>query len=126
MTSRPPRPDSPRKSVKPPQRETISSSDQQAVDEAVAFDQGTLDNIANTNQHRRREAIRDALHSAGLIIFAVSVGAAVAVGIIWTWHLVAPKEWCYLDKERMDFISTVFISGVIGYVLSELQTRISE
>ncbi len=54
------------------------------------------------------------------------VGVAIAVVVIYFFHLLAPSEWCWLEIDRLEALKSHSLSIVSGLVVGLATTFIHE
>jgi hypothetical protein len=94
--------------------------DDEASAEALAYASGTLQKEAERAQHGRRERTRDHIGRATIIGVWVAFLVLVLGALIWSWHLLAPIHWRYLEVSEIAAIQALLSNVIIGAVLGFL------
>ena len=81
--------------------------DGNAVAEKTVLDLGTYEQQAHENNHKRQEKVRDSFAAAFVCGFWLLFGLACIAVIIWDWHLVCPKNWCWLDNGQLEKLAQI-------------------
>ncbi|GAB1824919.1 hypothetical protein [Turicimonas sp. TL08] len=74
--------------------------------------------------HKRTEW--SCLHWIKIIGMFLVVGVAIAVVVIYFFHLLAPSEWCWLEIDRLEALKSHSLSIVSGLVVGLATTFIHE
>ena len=74
---------------------------------------------ALTREHDRTEDFRD--HFGKLTTFALYTVSAtlLAIGAVWTWHLLSPEGWRWLEAAKIDKIQNLVTGGVLAGLIAE-------
>jgi len=59
---------------------------------------------------QRGDSVRAHIHRGGLCVFWVSVFLLLSLLLVWTWHLVTPDSWHFLNAEGRDRLQTILVS----------------
>jgi hypothetical protein len=101
--------------------------DGRATSEAVAFAEGVdLEKDGKQREHDRHQSFRDTANAAILWLFRL-IAVCLGLGIlVYTFHLLCPRSWHFLDKEALDKLQTVMGAAVLSSALtSYVKNRLS-
>ncbi len=80
------------------------------VNKAYAGDEEEL------NRGKRRE-----VHRAWVwLVRSLGIGAIVTLVVV-LWHLLIWESWRWLKPEEVEYLATVFVSALIGYMARSVQ-----
>ncbi|MEM8985887.1 MAG: hypothetical protein AAGC95_04110 [Pseudomonadota bacterium] len=91
------------------------------LEEAAVGEQQQLPDLTNDAQqseHYRREKIRNHIGHASLLGVWLAWSIGVVAVVIWTWHLLAPSEWRYLEDVQIDRLESILFGVVITALVS--------
>ena len=92
----------------------LAGHDQKAESEGIGFAYGTLDDDARRKEHGRREAWRDHVAAAALILFWLVIALLSASMMIYAIHTLTPWQW--LTDDQLDAIKGFLFSGsLVGF-----------
>lgn len=94
------------------------AADEKSVSEAHSIAAGSLEADAARNDHLRNESFRNAVSWATLIMFWLAVGAIIAAGISWFWHLMTPDRLHFLEPRQSEKIGSLLLGGVMSNAVS--------
>lgn len=112
----------------PPLQEPDIDDDADSIKEAKDFSSGLsateLEKQANEKKFKRRERFKDHFEWS-LLIFLWGITALIAITtLIWTFHLIAPNSWCWLNKEGIERLQTILVSGFGGVLYTIVSKNI--
>ena len=99
-----------------------TSGDTLAREEALKFGAGEdLKTDGEKREHARHQAFREHVNRATILIFWIIVESIVRGIVAFTWHMVTPTNWHYLDEDQLDQLkamlgAAVLSSALTGYV----------
>jgi hypothetical protein len=93
--------------------------DDLASKESTAFaDDVDLEKSARENDHYRVEDLRDVFNNAMKGLFVVAVVITEVAVIFWSWHLLLPREFWFLEQAQLDKVQSLLVaiclSGLVG------------
>jgi len=93
--------------------------DTRAQQEALLLGSGDdLEKDGKRRDHGRDQRFRDHVNIATLTLFWFVV-VCVMIGVIsFTFHLVFPQSWHYLDKGQLDQLKTILGAAVLSSALT--------
>ncbi len=93
-------------------------SDQLAKSEAMAIDQGTLASDAKKQEHGRHQKFRDHINQATLAVFWTVVISLLFSIVVFTFHLITPATWHFLDEAQMSTLKTILGGAILSSAMS--------
>jgi hypothetical protein len=95
------------------------ATDSRANEEAMKFATGSdLEVDGRRQEHVRHQKFRNHVNIATLILFWLIAGS-IGVGVlVFTWHLVTPVCWHFLDSESRDKLQTILGAAVLSSALT--------
>jgi len=102
------------------------STDALAKKEAIAINSGTLEADAKKQEHGRHQKFRDHINRATLIVFWTVVACLVISIVIFTFHMISPERWHFLNEEQIGTLKTllggaILSSAMSGYVTNRMK-----
>lgn len=105
-------------------REEIPQETAIAAAEVTGLAAGTLDAEAKSNEHRRRETLRDVAHgSAVILIVLLVIMAGVAMCII-AFHWLTPESIHFLTPAQIDRLEGLGTAAVASSLLTTYGRRL--
>ncbi|MBB4842493.1 hypothetical protein HNP55_001008 [Paucibacter oligotrophus] len=113
-----------KKTFEPPDQDPVfapepGQNDSLATAEANSLANGkSLQSDGEAKEHQRHQSFRDHVNRATLGIFwaiAVSIGLGV---IAYTFHLLTPPSWHFLEAAQLESVKTILISALFSSALS--------
>lgn len=89
-----------------------------AQQEAIAFQDESLEEQSQKAQHKRREVFRDLFLRAACIGFWAAFGGALVLFLYWIIHLMLPLCWHWATPEQLDKIQTLLFTGAMATVVT--------
>lgn len=78
-----------------------------------------LARAAQNAEHDRHQKFKGHFERISIGFLYLLAGGMLAVGIVWTWHLVSPDCWQWLDHEQLDTLKDLLTGGLIVGVLTD-------
>ncbi|MEM1036276.1 MAG: hypothetical protein AAGI14_05905 [Pseudomonadota bacterium] len=86
-----------------------------------------LEKAARKAEHDRNEKFR--AHFGNIVtgaLYFMAIGVATFAAI-WSWHLLAPREWRWLDLNEIQAIQNIVTGGVLaGLIADQFRKRIGK
>lgn len=99
-------------------------ADAQADNETEQFRSGkSADDLAQEareNEHGRSERFKDHFESLARCGITVAFSVALIMGLIWSWHVVAPPSCRWLKEAELDHLQNLITGGVLASVAGDL------
>jgi hypothetical protein len=97
-----------------------SGKDGVAQEEATAFARGrNLSEERVLADHTRDESLREALCSATHFIFWLLVGCVVLGIVVFTWHLLTPVSFHFLEPSSFDRLQSILFAAVLSSAITK-------
>ncbi len=98
---------------------STGSGDSRATEEALKIAAGDdLERDGKQREHKRHQKFRDHANIAVLILFwliIISLGVGV---MVFTWHLLTPACWHFLNDSQMEKLQTILASALLSSALT--------
>lgn len=79
---------------------------------------------AKTNQIKRDEMLRHCFFGAVAIIIIAAALILLCAMLIWSWHLMTPDRYHWLDTDQLEKLQTVVFSGAVSSLATMIGKRI--
>lgn len=99
----------------PPQ---AGAADELARKEAIAISTETLQADADKQEHSRHQTFRNHINKATLIVFWSVVVCVIVSIFVFTFHIISPSSWHFLDKEQIGTLKTLLGGAILSSAMS--------
>lgn len=96
------------------------ASEESAKLESQAFAEGNYDKIAAQKKHQRQQSFHTHIHYWVLIFIWVIGLIVIASAIVWSWHMLTPVGYHFLNPTQIDKLQTSFLISVVSGVTALL------
>lgn len=101
-----------------------AASTEKAQKEAVAFVDGTLEDLAKAGEHTRNEKIRNAVGNAGVAVVWILFVIVVAAVITVSWHYIMPEKWAWLTPQQVSDLKGPLVGAGTGFAGAYFRKRL--
>jgi hypothetical protein len=99
-------------------------SDDLAQQEALKLGAGeNIETDGKRQEHRRHQTFRNQVNIATIGLFWIFVVCIAAGVLVFTWHLIAPICWHFLNDEALGKIQTLLGSALLSSALTGYVSR---
>lgn len=102
------------------------ATDTLAREEAIAIGSGSLEANAKEQEHGRHQSFRNHINRATLFVFWSVVSCLIVSIFVFTFHMIAPSNWCFLSEDQLATLKTllggaILSSAMSGYVTNRMK-----
>lgn len=84
-----------------------------------------IKDAARVKEAARQEKFRDHVECVAVLTLYLVFGAAVILGVVWLYHLIAFEIWPRIPERQLDKIQTIITGGaIIGAVKEYFKKRV--